>query len=142
MKKVALFAVLIVVGILSGCQRDAEVASYNLSYKADQFQILRKISFYNNFTGEWIYSMEGFCSIEVDRADDQLEVTCKVGDGKYLKHFLGLNQTTTYTVVQLEPKNVSTYHFKLLVKPQAVLPSVEVDMSTGALLQALPKMKK
>lgn len=38
-KKLFLVTVLAVTSILTGCQRDAQVASKNLSYAADNFQM-------------------------------------------------------------------------------------------------------
>ena len=38
-KKLFLVTVLAVTSILAGCQRDAQVASKNLSYAADNFQM-------------------------------------------------------------------------------------------------------
>ena len=35
--------------------------------------------------------IEGLCSINVDGLDSQLEVTCKVGDDEFKKHFLGIS---------------------------------------------------
>lgn len=37
------------------CVVDADVASHNLSKAADQFQVLRRIVFYNGITGEYMH---------------------------------------------------------------------------------------
>ena len=37
-----------------GCSRDAQVASKNLSYAADNFELDRRVVFYNGITGEYI----------------------------------------------------------------------------------------
>lgn len=110
---------------LTACMRDAQVASQNLSYAADNFRILRRVIFYNAITDSYMLSIEGFCSIEADRADNQLEVTCKT-KGRYKKHFLGLSDNTTYFVEQLESKTVSTQHYRVIFKPASILPSIEV----------------
>ncbi len=60
-----LLMVISIIGI-TNCQSDASVASYNLSQDADNFRIIRRVVFYNGITGEWILSVEGRCSIEVD----------------------------------------------------------------------------
>ena len=74
MKKILLIAVAMVA--LAACERDAQVASRNLSKAADLFEIDRRIVFYNGITSEYMLTIEGRCSIE-DQAN-QLEVTCKV----------------------------------------------------------------
>lgn len=49
-KKLFLVTVLAVTSILAGCQREAQVASSNLSHAADNFQLDRRIVFYNGIT--------------------------------------------------------------------------------------------
>ena len=124
---------LVVMGLsisLSGCMLDsdpADVVSRNLSEDADQFKVLRKVVFINGITDEYLFAIEGFCSIEADRADNQLEVTCKVGEGEYEKHFLGLSDNVTYMVLQLETHNVSENHYKVYLRPQTLIPDIELD---------------
>ena len=128
MKKLLLFITVLLVSItLVGCT-PADQVSENLSKEADHFNILRKIVFYNGITDEYMFAMEGYCSIEVDMTDNQLEVTCQVGDGEYEKHFLGLSDNVTYMVLQLETANVSAYHYKIYFRPQTLIPSIELDV--------------
>ena len=85
---------------LSACVPDAQMASHNLSKAADMFEIDRRVVFYNGITDTYMLTIEGRCSIE-DQGN-QLEVTCKIGDGAYKKHFLGLSDNVTYFVEQLD----------------------------------------
>lgn len=80
---------------VSGCT-DAEVASHNISKAADQFEIFRRVVFYNGITDEYILVVEGYCSLNVDSTDSQLELTVKTDDGKFIKHYLGLSDNVTY----------------------------------------------
>ena len=117
----------LVVGLsVSGCQTDAQVASYNLSKDAEMFQISRRVVFFNGITDTYMLTIEGLCSIE-DQSN-QLEVTCKTGPGVYKKHFLGLSDNVTYFVEQLEAKDVSTYHYKVIFKPQTIIPDIDVKI--------------
>lgn len=111
----------------AGCATDADLASYNLSKEAEMFQIDRRVVFLNGITDTYMLSIEGRCSIE-DQGR-QLEVTCKVGEGAYKKHFLGLSDNVTYFVEQLESSDVSVYHYKVIFKPQSIIP--DVDLSVG-----------
>lgn len=108
---------------LAGCDRDADVASRNLSRAADMFEINRRVVFYNGITSEYILSLEGRCSL----ADQgvQLEVTCKTGPDKYKKHFLGLSDNVTYFAEQVEGAAVSVYHYRVIFKPQVIVPDVD-----------------
>ncbi len=75
---------------LAGCT-DADVASRNLSKAADQFEVNRRVVFYNGITGDYILSIEGLCSLGNKDTDGRLSVTCKTGAETYKKHFLGLS---------------------------------------------------
>lgn len=126
-KLLVLVSILLVAFTLTGCT-PAEMVSDNLSKDADHFKIMRKIVFYNGITDEYMFAMEGYCSIEADATDSQLEVTCEVGKDKYEKHFLGLSDNVTYMVLQLEAANVSAYHYKIYLRPQNLIPSIELDL--------------
>ena len=124
MRKTCL-AILLGLPLLAACERDADVASRNLSQAADMFEVDRRVVFYNGITGNYMLSLEGRCAIKADRVDRQLEVTCKTGMDSYKKHFLGLSDNETYFVEQLEPKGVSTYHYRVIFKPQTIVPDID-----------------
>lgn len=47
------------VAMFSACSRDADVASRNLSVAADNFEVERRIVFYNGITGDYMLTIEG-----------------------------------------------------------------------------------
>ena len=110
---------------LTSCQRAANVASYNLSEAADNFQILRKVVFYNSITDTYIAEFEGYCSI-ADQGH-QVEVTCRTGKDQYVKHFQGLSDNVTYTALQIENAKVSEFHSVIRLRPATVIPDVQAD---------------
>lgn len=110
---------------LAGCS-DADTASHNLSQDSDNFKIARKIVFFNGITDKYLLSIEGYCSIHVDTTEHQLEVTCKTGKDEYKKHFLGLSDNVTYFVEQVDGAHVSPNHYKVVLKPETVLPNFEI----------------
>ena len=73
------------------------------------------------------------CSI-VDQAN-QLEVTCKVADGEYKKHFLGLSNNVTYFAEQVDGARVNAYHYRVVFKPQAIIPDIDFRGSGRELLE-------
>lgn len=111
---------------LAACT-DAEIASQNLSKAADMFEIQRRIVFYNGITDSYMLTIEGACSIDKDNQDNQLEVTCKTGQKEYKKHFLGISDNVTYFVEQLRDQNVSPDHYRVVFKPTAIVPDVDVQ---------------
>jgi hypothetical protein len=129
-KKLSLIVTLIgLAAILVGCGSDATVVSENLSKAADQFEIERRVVFFNGITDTYLLVIEGRCSIKADEADAQLEVTCKIGPDEYKKHFLGLSDNVTYFVEQIEAVDVSEYHYRVIFKPQTIIPDIDVETS-------------
>ncbi|QFG12568.1 hypothetical protein PBI_TOAKA_69 [Mycobacterium phage Toaka] len=110
---------------LSGCTSDANVASENLSKQADNFEIPRRIVFFNGITDKYLLEIQGLCSIAPDTASQKLDVTCKVSNG-FKKHFLGLSDNVSYFVEQIDGANVSTDFYEVNFKPQAILPDIEL----------------
>lgn len=133
-KILGIFAAL---AVLAGCDSDAKIASRNLSKAADQFEIGRRIVFYNGITGEYMLTIEGLCSLGSGQSTRSLTVTCKSGPKEFKKHFLGLSDNVTFFAEQLAAANVSTYHYRVVFKPQAILPDVDFRGSTGAAVDAL-----
>jgi len=111
-----------------GCSRDAQVASKNLSYAADNFQLDRRIVFYNGITGDYILTIEGKCSFDAV-SEKKVDVTCKTGNSEFKKHSLGISDNVTYFSEQLTSKGVSTYHYKVAFKPQSIIPDIDLKVN-------------
>ena len=105
---------------------DAKVASHNLSAAADNFELNRRIVFYNGITGEYMLSIEGLCSIGKAMETDAVTVTCKVGPAAYKKHFLGLSDNVTYFAEQLESSPQSTAQYRVVFKPSVIIPNIDL----------------
>lgn len=119
---IAAIAALIVLG---GCS-DADVASSNLSKAADQFEINRRIVFYNGITGEYMLEIVGYCSLGNGDAARQRTITCKTGPGEYKKHFLGLSDNVTFFAEQIAPAPAGTAQYRVVFKPLAIVPDIEI----------------
>ena len=124
MKKSLLFIGLVIA--VSGCS-DADIASSNLSKAADMFEINRRVVFFNGITDKYILEIDGKCSIS--DSQNQLEVTCKTGKEEYKKHFLGLSDNVSYFAEQLEPMKADVYHYRVIFKPEAIIPGVDLVTS-------------
>lgn len=127
MRKIIATALVAVTGALSlaACSSDADVASHNLSKEADNFQIQRRIVFYNGITDKYIFEVDGLCSIGNQDRAGEVSVTCKVGPDKYVKHYLGLSDNVTWFAEQLQSADVSTSHYKVVFKPSTIVPDVD-----------------
>ena len=111
-----LVIMMLAVVTLNGCswEDEADVASYNISQEADNFNVYRKVTVLNNQSDMTMLEFEGWCSIEKDNTDNQLEITYRVGENSYYKDFIGLNDRTTYVITQIDGSNVDKYHYEWL----------------------------
>lgn len=127
--KAAVLAALAGVLLLAGCSSDADIASHNVSKAADNFEIQRRIIFVNGITDQYLLVIEGRCSLGNFDAERELSVTCKVSDdngGTYVKHFLGLSDNVTYVVEQTKAARVSAYHYRVVFKPEEIIPDIDL----------------
>jgi hypothetical protein len=114
------------IATLAGCSSDADVASRNMSKAADNFDVARRIIFYNGVTGEYMLTIEGYCSLGNNDTKGKLSVTCKTGPGAYKKHDLGLSDNVTFFLEQLDAKNVGVNFYRVVFKPSVIIPDVMV----------------
>jgi hypothetical protein len=128
---------LLFVAALAGCQRQADVASENLSRAADSFEINRRIVFYNGITGQYMLELRGLCSLGNADKPRELTVTCKTGPGQYKKHFLGLSDNVTFFAEQIEPSPQSAFYYRVIFAPQQIIPDLDIQGDV-----ALPGQKR
>jgi hypothetical protein len=128
----AIVVFLAVSAFVAGCgPSDADVAAHNLSVAAEQFEIPRHIVGINGITDKYLFEVVGYCSVETTESalGGALEVTCKVReDGKkptYKKIFLGLSDNVSFVVEQLKPVQVSTSRYRVIFKPEALIPNFD-----------------
>lgn len=129
MKKLILIALSGIFFLVWGCPPDADVASRNLSKAADMFEINRRIVFYNGITGEYILTVEGLCSLGNFDQSRELSVTCKTGDKQFKKHFLGLSDNVTFFAEQIDPAKADAYHYRVIFKPETIIPDIDLETS-------------
>jgi hypothetical protein len=122
----ALFAIVMAFSI-GACSREADVVSHNISAAADQFEVLRRVVFYNGITDQYMLTIEGYCSLGNDRTATEISITCKTGGADFKKHFLGLSDNVTYFVEQLDGANVSPDHYRVIFKPSTIIPDIDIQ---------------
>jgi hypothetical protein len=128
-KLLLLFVVLLIASVSmgqSGCATDADIASQNLSKAADQFEINRRIVFYNGITDTYMLTIEGKCSLDLSRGN-VLTVTCMTGKEEFKKHYLGLSHNVTYFAEQLDSVGVSRYMYRVVFKPLSIIPDIDIE---------------
>lgn len=113
--------------VLVGCT-EAETVNSNLSKSADSFEVQRRIVFFNGITDKYLLTVEGLCALDI-ASDKQLKVTCKVGDDQYKRHYLGLSDNVSYFVEQTDAKTEDPYHYKVLFRPESIIPDIDLQTS-------------
>lgn len=128
-----LVIMMLAVVTLNGCswEDEADVASYNISKEADNFNVYRKVTVLNNQSDMTMLEFEGWCSIEKDNTDNQLEITYRVGENSYYKDFIGLNDRTTYVITQIDGSNVDKYHYEWLYHSDGDLIPIDLKDADG-----------
>jgi hypothetical protein len=121
---------LVAVGSVAACKSDAKTANDNLSTAADNFEVYRRVVFYNSILDKYIMVIEGWCS--VDFSDPNKEsVICKVG-GTEAKPIVKRNSMAKSDNVmafytQIDSTGVSAHHYRVILKPEQIIPEPEVQ---------------
>lgn len=110
---------------LTACD-DAIVATNNLIKAADNFEVNRRIVFYNGITDTYMLEIEGRCSIDLNQNNTAFNVICDVGNGNYKRHTLVLSDNVTAFVEQIEPNKVSKNFYRVTFKPSAIIPNIDI----------------
>ena len=105
---------------------DAKIANDNLTTAADNFEIPRHIVGINGITDKYLFEVVGKCSI--NDQGNQIEVLCKEPGGGLTKQMMGLSDNVTYLVTQLDPAKVSVTHSRIIFKPEALIPNIELSL--------------
>lgn len=121
-------ALMMVACFTTGClDTQADVASYNLSKDAEEFKITRKISFVNGITDNILLTVVGKCSVEFEH--EKFVVICKMKDGSLAKHYMGRSDNSFPIIEQLVGADVNTSHYKVIYRPQSIIPDVDIKGS-------------
>lgn len=127
MKKIKILPVCIIalfsITLLSGCDRESEKVSYNISKQADNFNVVRRLTVFNMRTDKCLLQMTGKMSIQ-NEGHDEISVIVEVDRDKgiYQKHFVYLNDWTMYTIEDITGVQVSKYAYEIEFMPQSLVP--------------------
>lgn len=121
-----LYAILLTLPLLlCGCPQESETAAYNVSQAAHNFEVTRRVVFYNGITGEYILTIEGLLSVTVE-AERKLSVIVKTGPKSYKKHYLGTSDNVTWFCEQIDSVEADPFHYRVVFRPATILPDVEM----------------
>lgn len=125
MKKAAIALMVALTAVLgvTGCTESSKV-SYNVSKEADNFNVVRRITVFNIRTDKVLLQMTGTFALQ-NSSENELEVICELPGEKYQKHYIYLNDWTTYIVEDLDESQVDKYSYELNFLPE-MIPGVKI----------------
>lgn len=126
MRGIRMLILVLALASLASCDNDASVASRNIAQAADNFEIARRVVFYNGITDQYMLTIEGYCSLDIG-TPKTVKVTCKTAPGTFKKHYLGLSDNVTYFAEQLEPAAASTSRYRVVFKPSVIIPDIRLQ---------------
>ena len=120
MKKIIAIVIclMLMVGLL-GCT-EAEKVSHNVSKEADNFNVTRRVTVYNTRTDKLILEVIG--NLSVLRSNGDVDIIVEVAPNTYKKHFVSLNEWTTYAVEDISGAYVDKYHYEINYMPESIIP--------------------
>lgn len=124
MKQILKSTMLVAALALGGCVQESDRASQNVSIAAHNFEVKRRVVFYNGITGEYILTIEGLLSVTPE--DKKLSVIVKTGPSQYKKHYLGVSDNVTWFCEQIESVPADPFHYRVVFRPTTIIPDVQV----------------
>lgn len=122
-KKVMSFIALVMIVIvimctLSGCAQ-AGTMKHNIQQDADKFNVYRRMTFVNLYTGELLYSAEGYFSIQTTYSNNyqgqqEIGLVFQVGKNEYKMDYFSIDSNVCYVIEQLENTTGDPYHWKIV----------------------------
>lgn len=128
MKKKLVTILLVTMSVILVACTEADTVNHNISKAADSFEVYRRVVFFNGITDKYLLTIEGLCSLNVDD-DNTLRVTCKTGEDEYKRHYLGLSDNVSYFAEQVEGANVDPFHYRVIFRPETILPDIDIQTS-------------
>ena len=116
---IAIILAALICASLAGCT-EAQKVSANISKEADLFNVQRRITVWNTRTDKLLLEVIGRFSVQQSSGD--VDIIMEVAPGQYKKHFVGLNQWTTYVVEDINGAFVDPYHYEINFLPDMILP--------------------
>ena len=120
MKKILIILLgVVMIAILAGCNEATRVSD-NISKEADNFNVTRRVTVINTRTDTILLEIIGNMSIQHSSGD--VDIILEVGPNQYKKHFVNLNDWTTYVVEDISGAYVDKYHYEVNFLPEMIIP--------------------
>jgi hypothetical protein len=128
---IGLLVAILALGALAGCKSAAETADENLTKKAENFEVPRRIVGINAITGDALFEVTGYCSYKV--TDDTVEALCATNKndrkGSVERTTLGRADNVTFVSTQLGGVEVDFFSPTVVFRPEQVIPNFDLQSS-------------
>jgi len=113
---------------LTGCTSEADRANENLAKAAENFEVPRRIVGINGITDKVLFSVEGFCSYEVDGRT--FKVICKIDNaGNVERTTMRLSDNVTFVSTQTGSTKVDLFRPRVIFRPENIVPNFDLSTS-------------
>ena len=101
-----------------GCSQ-ADTMRHNIQREADKFNVYRKITFVNLYTGQLLYSAEGYFSLQTTYQNDyqgqqEIGLIFNVAKNEYKMDYFSIAENVCYVIEQVENTTGNPYHWKIV----------------------------
>ena len=119
-KRIYLLLITLIVPILllGGCSM-AETVTNNIQKEADKFGVYRKMTFVNLYTGELLYSAEGYFSLQTTYSNEyqgqqEIGLVFKVSKNEYQMHYFSISNHVVYVIEQVQNTTTNPYYWNII----------------------------
>lgn len=97
----------------------ANTVRHNIQQDANKFDVYRKITFVNLYTGQLLYSAEGYFSVQSTYTNEyqgqqEVGLVFKVGRNQYKMDYFSIAENVCYVIEQIENTTGNPYHWKIV----------------------------
>ena len=101
-----------------GCSQ-ADTMRNNIQQEADKFNVYRKITFVNLYTGQLLYSAEGYFSVQTTyknnyQGQQEIGLVFNVAKNEYKMDYFSIAENVCYVIEQTENTTGNPYYWKIV----------------------------
>lgn len=104
--------------IFTACDQ-AQTTTHNIQKEADKFNVYRKMTFVNLYTGELLYSAEGYFSVQTTYSNDyqgqqEIALVFKVAPNEFKMDYFSIAENVCYVIEQTKNTHTNPYYWNIV----------------------------
>lgn len=101
-----------------GCSQ-AYTMRNNIQKESDKFNVYRKITFVNLYTGQLLYSAEGYFSVQTTyentyQGQQEIGIVFNIAKNEYKMDYFSIAENVCYVIEQVENTTGNPYYWKIV----------------------------